>query len=296
MKRCKDNRIYLENNSTGTLLFDISYKMKIIIDERETTIYEKCQEIVRTNLAVPGQKPQQEMMQIEKQVLPIGDILLKTTDGADNQIVCIIERKTIADLLASIKDGRYAEQSYRLANQGECPIHNIVYIIEGNINALASYTEKRLVLSTMASIGFFKGFSVIRTGSAIETAEWIIWTADKIERKLRKREQLAHRKIQISGDHTAPLPTSQEYSTVVKKVKKENITKENIAQIILCQIPGISSTTAMAIMEKFTSFVHLLESLKENPTCLDNIQYNSNGKMRKISKACIESIKQLLID
>ena len=49
-------------------------------------------------------------------------------------------------------------------------------------------------------------------------------------------------------------------------------------------------------MAKFRSFVHLLDSLKENPACLDDIQYESNGKLRKISKACIESIKRLLVD
>lgn len=259
--------------------------MKIIIDERETAIYEKCQQFLAS------QTPSLTTIKIEKRVLPIGDILLRTDD--DQQTVSIIERKTIADLLASIKDGRYAEQSYRLVNQGECPIHNVVYLIEGNINTLASYTEKRLVLSSMASIGFFKGFSTARTGSTAETAEWIIWTADKIERNLQKREHLAHCKTTEGSGVTL---TAQDYSTVVKKVKKDNITQENIAQIILCQIPGISSTTAIAIMAKFRSLVHLLDSLKENPACLNDIQYESNGKLRKISKACIESIKRLLVD
>lgn len=268
--------------------------MKIIIDERETTLYEKCQELINHINQPLSKFPPLNTIKIEKQVLPIGDILLKTDD--DQQTISIIERKTIADLLASIKDGRYAEQSYRLANQGDCPIHNIVYLIEGNINALASYTEKRLVLSSMASIGFFKGFSTIRTSSTAETAEWIIWTADKIERNFQKREQLAHRLATEVGGTTSQQPTAQAYSTVVKKVKKDNITQENIAQIILCQIPGISSTTAIAIMAKFRSFVHLLDSLKENPACLDDIQYESNGKLRKISKACIESIKRLLVD
>ena len=37
----------------------------------------------------------------------------------------------------------------------------------------------------------------------------------------------------------------------IKKVKKENITEDNIGEIMLCQIPGISSVTSLAIMEKF---------------------------------------------
>ena len=261
--------------------------MKIIIDERETALYEKCQQFLG------AQTTPLTTVKLEKQVLPIGDILLRTDD--DQTLVSVIERKTIADLLASIKDGRYAEQSYRLANMGgECPIHNILYLIEGNLGTIP-YTEKRLVLASMTSIVFFKGFSTMRTGSVAETAEWVILAADKIERNFQKREVLAHRP-HIATEGGAAAPTSQEYSTVVKKVKKDNITQENIAQIILCQIPGISSTTAMAIMQKFRSLVHLLDSLKENPNCLDGIQYESNGKLRKISKACIESIKRLLVD
>ena len=43
----------------------------------------------------------------------------------------IIERKSLNDLASSIKDGRYAEQSFRLSNI-EHHNHNIVYLIEGD--------------------------------------------------------------------------------------------------------------------------------------------------------------------
>ena len=42
---------------------------------------------------------------------------------------------------------------------------------------------------------------------------------------------------------------------VVKKVKKENITPENIGEIILSQIPGVSSHTSQIIMNKFGSYI-----------------------------------------
>ena len=80
------------------------------------------------------------------------------------------------------------------------------------------------------------------------------------------------------------------YCTVVKKVKKENITPENISEIILSQIPGISSVTAIAIMKNFQHISLLIDEIKKHPDCLDNIQYETNGKMRKISKSCIQSI------
>ena len=39
--------------------------------------------------------------------------------------------------------------------------------------------------------------------------------------------------------------SDKDYCSVVKKVKKDNITTENIGEIMLCQIPGISSASAL---------------------------------------------------
>ena len=82
------------------------------------------------------------------------------------------------------------------------------------------------------------------------------------------------------------------YSNFVKKVKKENITPENIGEIVLSQIPGISAITATAIMKKFSTFPKLLASLQENPQCMDDIMLETAGKSRKISKSSVENIKK----
>ena len=43
--------------------------------------------------------------------LDLGDIIISTNEDEE---LMIIERKSLNDLASSIKDGRYAEQSYRL--------------------------------------------------------------------------------------------------------------------------------------------------------------------------------------
>ena len=53
---------------------------------------------------------------IEMTNLDIGDFIIKNDNDED---IMIFERKKISDLIASIKDGRYAEQSFRLS-QIEC--------------------------------------------------------------------------------------------------------------------------------------------------------------------------------
>ncbi len=265
--------------------------MKIIIDEREADLYSK---IMGISEKPPG-------IEISKEVLNLGDIHIKTDNGED---VLLIERKTFADLLASIKDGRYDEQSYRLTHSSGFPQHNIVYLLEGIMGQL-SQKDKNLVFSTITSLNYFKGFSIMRTAGGMETAEWILALSSKIERDFKKGKKAFY--FTSQSENTAEISVLESenredssqnqpanYCTVVKKVKKDNITKDNIGEIVMCQIPGISSATAMAIMKHFGSFAEFYEKIKENSGILDEIKINTNGKERKISKTNVENIKKYL--
>ena len=66
---------------------------------------------------------------LQSENLPLGDIIICEDNGSEK---IILERKTLQDLAASIRDGRYKEQSFRL---NECNLHNhnIMYLIEGNL-------------------------------------------------------------------------------------------------------------------------------------------------------------------
>ena len=260
--------------------------MKIIVDERETGVYEKIQQLLAAHPET------QSTVQIVKEVLHLGDFIITT---ADDRTVSIIERKSLTDLLASIKDSRYEEQSYRLSHSDEFLPSQVIYIIEGALNTLRTPKERRLVYSVITSLHFFKGFRPMRTSSQQETAELLVWMADKMERNIQKGVPLYIENTHGNGEPTntnenPQQTTEQSYCNVVKKVKKENVTKENIGEIMLCQVPGISAITAVAIMKHFTSFFHLLESCKNDPKCLENLKYESGGKMRKISKSSIASI------
>jgi ERCC4-type nuclease len=264
--------------------------MKIIIDERETSLYDKCYSIIQQNVT---------SIQLSKQVLNLGDILIKTDEDKD---VLLIERKSLPDLLSSIKDGRYEEQSYRLLHSTGYIPHSIIYIIEGMFSQLHSLIEKKTVLSAITTLNYFKGFSVFRTCSIQETAENIVWMAEKIDRDFGKGKipyylQRRNENIVLNEQISEDIDTSSQpnYCSVVKKVKKDNITPENIGEIILCQIPGISSVTAIAIMKHFHSFLHLINELQENPNCLENIVIETNGKTRKINKSSVLNIQNYLL-
>jgi len=243
---------------------------------------------------------------IKEEQLPLGDIIIN--DGINDLL--IIERKTINDLSASINDGRYEEQSYRL-NGLNHPNHNIIYLIEGNINPKL---KNNLTLhSAMFSIIYYKGFSLMRSFNINETAIILCNMVNKIEKSNKSpfykykinneliketfngmsNETLNDIKDDIDYLHLEQNQTNKEleYCHVIKKVKKENITKANIGPIMLSQIPGISSQTAIAIFNKFKTISNLIKSIEQDEKSLNDIfTIDSKNKSRKISKKCIENI------
>jgi ERCC4-type nuclease len=275
--------------------------MKIIIDIREMALYEQCISTLTNHSEIH--------MDISLETLNLGDIIIRN----DTEDILIIERKTFADLFASIKDGRYEEQSYRLIHSTSVPITQICYLVEGMFSLLKPH-EKKLAHSVMTSIQFFKGFRMIRTATLKETAEWIICMTDKIERDFKKGKPLFQlpttpfNNINTEMDQInsisstsvlIPLQTSEDYCKVVKKVKKENVTKQNIGEIVLTQIPGINSHAAIAIMKPFASFSEFTKALHETPDMfysitMENIDKQGNIKNRKISKTAIRTMIDML--
>jgi len=51
----------------------------------------------------------------------------------------------------------------------------------------------------------------------------------------------------------------------------------------------------LAIMKNYSTFPDFIQKLQENPNCLDDVVYETNGKTRKISKSCIANIKNFLL-
>jgi ERCC4-type nuclease len=285
--------------------------MIIKIDTREHELIKKCENLL---VAVPAFKD----LKIEVCPLPLGDIII-TTNKNDNQIDnIIVERKSLSDLAASIKDGRYEEQSYRL-NGLPHHNHNIVYLIEGDLSKFNSFKEridKQTLYSAMFSINYYKGFSLMRSTSMDETAFILCNMAYKIGKDTNKQpyfsqnlspsSTISNVAINSKDDNledtnnensnaTSNANASKEYCSVIKKVKKDNITEDNIGEIMLCQIPGISSVTALTIMEKFKYLPNLVKCIQDDPQCLNNIcTTDANGKSRKISKTAIATIVKYL--
>lgn len=274
--------------------------MIVKIDTRETAL---LQQMLTQISLIPAFKS----IQIKSETLPIGDIIIN--DETEDKI--IIERKSVNDLLSSIKDGRYEEQSYRL-NGLNHHNHNIVYLIEGDVNKFNYFksavpAEKLTFYSAMFSLNYYKGFSVFRSFNMEETANIICNMAYKIGKDLTKK---CYYQNKISNE--APMNetalvaniddsdevqlTDKDYVGVIKKVKKDNITPDNIGEIMLCQIPGISSITALAIMEKYKTIPNLIKEIELDSETMKDLSYtNAKGQVRKINKTSIANIVKFLL-
>ncbi len=277
--------------------------MLIKIDTRETAL---LHQILNKTTTIPVFKN----IQIKTETLPIGDIIIN--DGSDDKV--IIERKSVNDLLSSIKDGRYEEQSYRL-NGLSHHNHNIVYLIEGDVNKINRFKadtplEKLTLYSAMFSLNYYKGFSVFRSFNMEETANIICNMAYKISKDLNKKPYFQNKTpiempineacevaLVVNDTETDEVQvTDKDYVGVIKKVKKDNITPDNIGEIMLCQIPGISSVTALAVMEKYGTIPNLIKELELNTDSIKDLSYtNVKGQVRKINKTSIANIVKFLL-
>jgi len=193
-----------------------------------------------------------------------GDFIIR--DPNEN-ILLIIERKTINDLLSSVKDTRYSEQSERYSLL-DIPNHKIIYIIEGNYgNFNKESIEFKTIYSCIFSLNYTKGFTVLFTESVKGTCTIIEEYLNRIiENKISSKFKL-------------------------NLVKKQTITKYNIDSYMLNLVPGIGLETAKEILLNTNkSFYEFWKLLKNSEIDLESIKI----KNRKLSKKIIENIRYFL--
>ena len=240
-------------------------------------------------LIIDNREPKELIASLQSRVdtvvlenLELGDIIIKNDN---NETVLIFERKSLADLISSIKDGRYKEQSFRLSH---CELDNkyIYYIIEGNIlNFINKEKEitKKMLFSSILSLSYKKGFSILHTSGLVETAEFIVRFYDKIKTEASEKPE------------EQPSVNPDTYSDVIKSSKKSNITTSNINEIMLIQIPGISMHVAKTLMLKFKTIKELTNALCEDNKCLNAIIIDYDGGKRKISKSVVATLIKFLV-
>ena len=265
-----------EQDGTGVVV--------VVVDDRESAFFARCQ----------AAAPQRTNLRLAKQQLDLGDIVLRrsrrrqsqSSEEEEDEVLCVIERKTLTDLMSSIRDGRYDEQSFRLRRAAEVHPHNVVYLLEGVASAqLPRLEDRRKLLSATASLLFFKGFSVLRTSSLQDSVDTVLALADKLQRELDKDR--GGRTMAYSncgrgegggdgGDGGGVVGDGGgAYVDVVKRCKKDNLTPANFGEVVLAQIPGVSAAAARAIMRPFGHLDEFTAELRRSPGYLATVELST---------------------
>lgn len=226
--------------------------------------------------------------------LNVGDI--QFVDRTSKIPFIIIERKTYADLEASIKDGRYKEQKERMLKAYPYKVRKIL-LLEGNPAKfhMGQKTLNSVIVNSMMrdhiSVYCCRDFAEI-----CEFLETIILNLPKYIDELIKNV------CTITQENSIPSFENdlEAYTHSVKVGKKDNLTPKICFRNMLCQINGISNTVADVLVEKYDSLFAFLNTLKEKYgedyegmcTELGEIKYGK-GNGRKVGVVSRNIISQL---
>jgi ERCC4-type nuclease len=196
--------------------------------------------------------------------LELGDIQICMNDK-----VWIFERKTVSDLIASIKDGRYKEQKARMMSQE----YDITYIIEGD-DILCSKTERYQVMLSGAYLHtmYRDNIRMVFTKNVNDTCTFLLTLCSKM---------IDHPEYFVGVN-----PQSYVDCIKMKSKKIDNITPELCYIMQLSQIPTISAVIAKNIQSHYPNLISLVKALEHTE---DKI-----GLLCSIDKVGKEKAKKIL--
>ena len=209
--------------------------------------------------------------------LPVGDIWIGLSGENVLPGGLVIERKAVADLEASIKDGRYREQRLRLLTHCQETGARPLYIIEGAIDRpFQRRFDGNTLRKFLHRLQIRYGVPVIQTDSLDGTANVCTvlleqWTADK---DVFKAEDGAKK------DYAASV-------TIHKRGNKED--PRVFASMVLQQCPGVSASIAKAILDKGTGSLTGVWALSEKDMASTQIT-----EKRKVGPAIAKRLWTLL--
>ena len=209
-----------------------------------------------------------------KKNLDIGDFKYSLNDTH-----IIIERKTVEDLVSSIKDGRYKEQKCRLINEMKNNT-KIIYLIEGDIWKCKRFNADTLYSVIINSIIIY----IIHIYISKDINHTILFLLKMNKQLIKNKDIIFSNSLNISDKNI--------YSQYIKSNKKSNITQYTCFINQLSQIPGISYSIGKVIADKYVSmynFINTLQQNKDEYTILSNLQHGKTN--RRIGNKLSEQIK-----
>jgi len=208
--------------------------------------------------------------------LDVGDIWIGLdAEGKMVEDGLIIERKSIADLEASILDGRYREQRGRILSYCQENKTRPVYILEGT--TATGRLEKSAILKFMNRLVLHYSIAVIRTQSIQETAEVIKtliqqWNEADPQKSIRKKTDAV--KV-TDGLHVQKKANAGDHRT--------------FAISCLAQCPGVSVKIAETLIDTFKTLKGVIEAPQKD---IENVKVGTRRVGPVVAKRLSDILNQ----
>lgn len=187
----------------------------------------------------------------------------------------IVERKRLDDLGASIKDGRFREQKFRLTQSG---IPNIYYIVEN----YEKFSRVGIPLTTLlqASINSLvqDGFIIKYTDNHQDSMIYLATLTNTLYKIYKEKNLIACKKENLIPlnitNNSILLMKFEEFNKAASKLKNFSVCQMFIRQLL--QLKGMSVDKALAIVQKYPTPLKLINALHKSDcgeTLIATIQY-----------------------
>lgn len=226
--------------------------------------------------------------------LPVGDMILKV----DGEPVLVIERKTLADLLASVKDGRYRDQKGQLLQS--YPRDRVLYVLEASVKQWSFKsryglgpvpTETKIVASTLINLLVRDRMAWIQLQDLEETAAFL----EQVVQRVREKPDVYKAARASTGaeagqrpDTPMPPPLPMLASMPPPMARKDQITPASCFRMQLAQIPGVSYAKAQAIAE--TLGIESMREMLQLSTGLQKSLLTVPGIGKKLAQAICDHL------
>jgi ERCC4-type nuclease len=230
--------------------------LECLVDCREQTLFEDLQQ---EKLDTP----------VHSRMLTIGDVIIQKQDG---EILLMIERKSVRDLVHSLKDGRYHDQRRRWHDfLQDSPNSTVSLWIEGDL--MSADIEETLKSSLLNSI--FR----------LQSKHNIVVHQVRSRESFVKSIRMAIQKFEKEPYHLLKNPSENIGGTPnIDRYKKSAQSEEQYWQDCLSLIPGVSQQTAQKITTNlFPRLVLFVEELNTDPKSilgkLSNLKITEKRKL-----------------
>ena len=278
-----------------------SFEVKLVIDSREVKGLSE-RSFIQDELAKRG-------VVALVRPLDLGDFAwICKSKIDDTEVMCdyIVERKREDDFVASLTDGRYAEQKFRLKN---CGLSNVFYLIEMRSGNDLKKIGLNRALAAMMSIRIRDQICLIETKGLEATIDYIHKMTEIITNEYSTLDLLAINSHDILDTDYA----KERYNLEAENGEKLHLTfnafnfsnrktqtlclNEALAKHLM-HIKGVGVDKALAIANEYPTIAALMTAymklpMEEGKKMLANIEFGE--KKRKIGSQISEKIFQILV-